>query len=87
MDDLGFVEAVDRLGQSIVVGIADAADGRLDAGLRQAVGVFDRDVLGRFKWSSQRYLMRGYDDQMEAAIGSFRQGFFALARSTTSGGA
>ena len=45
MDDLGFVEAVDRLGESIVVGIADAADGRLDAGLRQALGVFDRDVL------------------------------------------
>jgi putative transposase len=47
----------------------------------------DRGSQGRFKWSSQRYLMRGYDDQMEAAIGSFRQGFFALARSTTSGGA
>ena len=25
---------------------------------------------GRFKWSSQRF-MRSYDDQMEAAIGSF----------------
>jgi hypothetical protein len=49
MDDLGFVEAVDRLGESIVIGVADAADGRLDAGLSQALGVFDRDVLGRFK--------------------------------------
>ena len=28
------------------------------------------DAMGRFKWSSQR-LMRSYDDQMEAAIGSF----------------
>jgi predicted enzyme related to lactoylglutathione lyase len=27
-------------------------------------------MQGRFKWSSQR-LMRSYDDQMEAAIGSF----------------
>ena len=66
MDDLGFVEAVDRLGESIVIGVADAADGRLDAGLSQALGVFDRDVLGKFKWSSQR-LMRSYDDQIEAA--------------------
>jgi putative transposase len=30
----------------------------------------DRGSQGRFKWSSQR-LMRSYDDQMEAAIGSF----------------
>jgi hypothetical protein len=29
-----------------------------------------RRILGRFKWSSQR-LMRSYDDQIEAAIGSF----------------
>jgi hypothetical protein len=66
MDDLGFVEAVDRLGESVVIGVADAANGWLDAGLGQALGVFDRDVLGRFKWSSQR-LMRSYDDQIEAA--------------------
>ena len=45
MDDLGFVEAVDRLCESIVKGVADAADGRLDAGLGEALGVFDRDVL------------------------------------------
>jgi len=30
----------------------------------------DRGSQGRFKWSSQRF-MRSYDDQMEAAIGSF----------------
>ena len=45
VDDLGFVEAVDGLGQGIVVAIADATDRRLDAGLGQALGVFDRDVL------------------------------------------
>ena len=45
MDDLGLVEAVDRFGESVVVGVADAADRRLDAGLGQALGVFDRDVL------------------------------------------
>ena len=45
MDHLGLVETVDRLGESIVVAVADAADRRLDAGLGQALGVFDRDVL------------------------------------------
>ena len=45
MDHLGLVEAVDGLGQGIVVAVADAADGWLDAGLGQALGVFDRDVL------------------------------------------
>jgi hypothetical protein len=33
MNDLGFVEAIDRLGESIVVRVADAADGWLDTGL------------------------------------------------------
>jgi len=43
--DLGFVEAVDRLGESIVVTVADAADGRFDAGCGQALGVADTDIL------------------------------------------
>ena len=45
MDDLGLVETVDRFGQGVVVAVADAADRRLDPGLGQALGVFDRDVL------------------------------------------
>ena len=45
MDDLGLVETVDGFGESIVLGISDTADRRLDAGLSQALGVFDRDVL------------------------------------------
>ena len=45
MDDLGLVETVDRLGESIVITVADAADRRLDARLRQPLGVLDRDVL------------------------------------------
>ena len=45
MDQLGFVEAVDRLGERVVVAVADAADGRLDAGLREPLGVADRQVL------------------------------------------
>jgi len=31
MDDLGFVEAVDRLGEGIVEAVADAADRGFDA--------------------------------------------------------
>ncbi|ESW70531.1 hypothetical protein X773_28050 [Mesorhizobium sp. LSJC285A00] len=46
MDHLGLVKAFDRFGESIVVAVADAAYRRLDAGLRQALGVSDRDVLG-----------------------------------------
>ena len=38
--------------------------------LPTSIAELDRGVLGRFKWSSQRF-MRSYDDQMEAAIGSF----------------
>lgn len=39
MDHLGLEEAVDRLGQSIVVAVTDAADGRLDTGLGEPLRV------------------------------------------------
>ena len=55
-DHLGFVKPVDRLGERIIVAVADAADGRLDAGVLQALRVFDRDILGGFNRSSQRSL-------------------------------
>ena len=45
MDDLGLVETVDRFGECVVVAVSDATNRRLHAGLRQALGVFDRDVL------------------------------------------
>ena len=45
MDDLGLVETVDRLCQGIVVAVADAAHGGFEAGLDEALGVFDRYVL------------------------------------------
>jgi hypothetical protein len=60
MDDLGFVEAVDRLGQSVVIAVADAADGRLDAGFRQALGVTDETILlNRVGWWMRLAAMRG----------------------------
>lgn len=44
-DDLGFEQADDAFGESIVVRVADAADGRVDAGVGQAFGVLDCQVL------------------------------------------
>ena len=39
MDDFGFVETVDRFGESIVVAVANTSDGRLDASFCQSLGV------------------------------------------------
>src|SRR3712207_2359773 len=44
-DHLGLVEAVDRLGQGVVIGIADAADRRFDASVGEPLGVFDGNIL------------------------------------------
>ena len=44
-DDLGLVETIDRFGQGVVIGVADAADGGFDARFSQTFGVTDRDVL------------------------------------------
>jgi hypothetical protein len=45
MNDLSLVKTVDRLGESVVVAVSDAADGRLDAGFRQTLGVSNANVL------------------------------------------
>src|SRR6476469_5676461 len=45
VNHLGLVEAVDRLGQSVVVAVADAADRWLYPGFGEALGVLDRHVL------------------------------------------
>jgi hypothetical protein len=52
VNDLGLVEAVDRFGERIVVGITDAADRRLDAGLgaRRSVYLIDTYWLPRSLW-------------------------------------
>ena len=44
-DDLGLVEAVNSLGERVVVRVADAADGGLDPFFGEALGVPGRDVL------------------------------------------
>jgi hypothetical protein len=39
MNNLSLVEPVDRLGQGVVIGVADAADRGFDAGLCQPLGI------------------------------------------------
>ena len=51
MDDIGLEEAADRLGESIVVDAANASNLGFDACIGQPFGVFDREILGRFKVS------------------------------------
>jgi hypothetical protein len=41
-DDLGLVEADDRLGEGVVVAVADAPDGALDAGGGEAFALPNR---------------------------------------------
>jgi hypothetical protein len=45
MDHFGLVKTVNRLGESIVVAVADASDRGLDARLSLALGVTDADVF------------------------------------------
>ena len=45
VNDLGFVESDDRLGECVVVRVAYAADRRLDAGFLQALSVTNREIL------------------------------------------
>ena len=45
MDDLGLVEAVDHLGQGVVVAVPDTADRWLDPSFGKALGVLDGHVL------------------------------------------
>ena len=45
VDHLGLVKAIDRLGQGVVIAVADTADRGLDARFGEAFGVLDRDVL------------------------------------------
>lgn len=44
-DHLGFVEAVDRLGEGIVIRVTNAADRRNEIGLGQALGVVHGQIL------------------------------------------
>ena len=45
VNDLCLVKPVDGLGERVVVTVADAADGRLNPGLKQPFRIFYRDIL------------------------------------------
>lgn len=45
MDDFGFVEAVYRFGQSVIVRVTDAANRRLDPRERQPLGIAKGQIL------------------------------------------
>src|SRR5262247_1811380 len=71
VNDLGLEQSDDRLGEGVVVRVADAADRRLDAGLLQALSVTNREILAapvammnhafRIGTSPQRLLKRIQD--------------------------
>ena len=44
-DDLGLVEAIDRLSERVVIGVTNTADRAFDARLDESVGIADRQVL------------------------------------------
>jgi hypothetical protein len=45
MDNFGLVKTVDRFGESVVVPVANASNGRLDVRLRQSFGIANGHVL------------------------------------------
>ena len=45
VDHFGLLQAVDRLGERVVVGIVNAADRRFDARAGETFGIADRDGL------------------------------------------
>ncbi|MCU1700464.1 MAG: hypothetical protein JWR34_6527, partial [Mycobacterium sp.] len=49
LDQFGLVEAIDRLGEGVVVAVARAPDRGVDARLDQSVGERDRGVPGRIQ--------------------------------------
>ena len=71
-------------GQRVVVRVADAADGGLDPGFGETLGVFNRDILGGFKRSSQ-HLDWSCDEHSKTALGSVWAGALVLTRSTAGG--
>jgi hypothetical protein len=87
MDHLGFVEAIDGFGEGIVVAVPDAANRRFDARRGKPLGIFDREVLGGFKWSSQHLDKGGCTEYSKAAFGSLRARCVAVTGSALGGAA
>ena len=58
-NDLGLVQSDGRFRERVVIAVANASDGGLDAGLNQPLRIPDREVLGGFKRSSQHGFVEG----------------------------
>ena len=58
MDELGLVEAVERLGERIIVTVALRANGRDDLRLAETLGVANAEVLTEFNRWKQHLLIQ-----------------------------
>ena len=82
-NDFGLEQADDGFGQRVVVRIATAADRGPDAGLGQALGVANRQILGEFNRSLQHPSNRGCNDGDATALGrSDRTWYVAITRAS-----
>src|ERR1700746_1234480 len=69
-DQLGFVQAVDRLRERIIERIPNAANRSRDAGLGETLGEPHRGILAGFNWSSQHLdYLEVWGGVREAAVG------------------
>ena len=84
IDQLAFEGGEETLAHRIVVGVADRACRRTNAGFLAAIAESDRRVLSGFKWSSQP-LDGSCDEDSKTALGSFWAGALVLTRSTAGG--
>ena len=53
VDEFCLVQADDRFGEGIIVGVAYRTDRRFDAGFGETLGVSNGQILPRFKGSSE----------------------------------
>ena len=83
MDDLGFVEAIDGLGERVVIGISNACDRGFDPCLSQPLAVSNADVLGRFNRSAQHPKLGGVYGDGKTEVGAVDAAKVILARSAT----
>ena len=80
IEELALERCEEALAERVVVGIADAAHRRPDAGLGTALAERDRRVLIKFNRSSQHRTERGCDDDTKKAFGTGRTSETTLAR-------
>jgi len=84
VDDLGLVEAADGLREGVVLTVADAADGGIDAGLDQTLSIVNGNVLAAPVAMMNQAALMGraalMDGLLEGIQHEFRPRFAILAR-------